>query len=400
MQPQQQQLLGYEQLHVFPDGAAACSSIAAFTPPPTPAAAASASIQGTAAMAAGSSWKYHPAPAIAPAAILPVQSAATLADPDQYLKELLQVQLTYQQQQQQHQEQQLLAPLATSRTSSGSCLTPLSYLGDNNGVQVWESALDTLLPSSRPHPQSHYPAHQQNRNSRGLRSATWGSDRFTSSHLTTLAELTEDIGGCEAGGGDGSECGLHPLQPRVISHRSAGRKGLPTKGATWGAGMFASGRRRGQVSGVAYEPNTSSSGGNSRRSSCTGPSHDPLVSRSSSVTSSSSNHRRGGGASLNRAASGTAQGGSSQAASAGASGRRSAGKGESVQQQQQRGRVEPPRWAGEFWHPLAEALRTGQLANGGTGVFISRSMQEALKPNQESTPAATAGAEGSSRSTG
>ena len=52
-------------------------------------------------------------------------------------------------------------------------------------------------------------------------------------------------------------------------------------------------------------------------------------------------------------------------------------------------RVEPPRWAGSFWHPMAEVVKSGQIANGGTGVFIPKSMAAAMAAaaDKEKSPA-------------
>jgi len=43
-----------------------------------------------------------------------------------------------------------------------------------------------------------------------------------------------------------------------------------------------------------------------------------------------------------------------------------------------RNSVEAPKWAGAFWNPMAEVVKSGQLPNGGTGFFIPKSMQAAL----------------------
>jgi hypothetical protein len=39
--------------------------------------------------------------------------------------------------------------------------------------------------------------------------------------------------------------------------------------------------------------------------------------------------------------------------------------------------AQAPKWAGSHWHPMADVVKSGQLANKGTGVFIPGGLRSA-----------------------
>ena len=401
-QQQQQHMWGPDQLKLLRGGAAAAAAAADGTGALATAAPVPSTVMLTRAMLPsysstavdGSAESFTTAPMataqlayVPPAAAVPgTHTAGGLGDPEGYLQELFQVQLSYQQQQEHQQQQQLYESVTSvtgvaSRAPSSSCLSRVSLASLDEDSEGW--GLEGPLDSFRK-PLGGVPQQQQlSRSRRTVRSATWGSDRFTNCQLSALAEITEEEEAGEAVGGQGR-------YGHVSSggSRGGGRKGLPTKRATWGAGIFQNRRaqqqqqqlpsnftelsrsgsnsssRRPSVdysqypcppNGFNHVPRTNNS---SRRSSVDYSQFDPPVSRANSGTRKSCFTQPPGGTGAAAAADG---------------GVRNAGKGEKHQ------RMEPPKWAGEFWNPLAEAVKSGQLANGGTGVFIPRSMQAALE---------------------